>query len=194
MQQLIVYIHGFQSSPQSAKALLTRAYFTEHYPEVRLATPQIPCYPLAAVKLLEHLVSQYPDWKIGFIGSSLGGYLSTYLANKFGGKAVLINPAVKPFELLEDYSEELVQPYTGEKFTLSAEHIQQLQALEVLEFTQPKRYWAMLQTGDETLDYRQAADKYAQAKLTIEQGGDHSFVGFKNHLPAIADFLLKDDG
>lgn len=191
MPQLVVYCHGFQSSPQSAKALATRQYFQQHHPKVRLATPQLPCYPGEAQAYLTRLLSPYQDWQLGFIGSSLGGYLSTWLQQTYGGRAVLINPAVKPYALLSDYQMELVQPYTGEIFQLNEQHITELKALDTPTLSAPENLWTLLQTGDETLDYRDAEQKYQHAKLTVEQGGDHSFVGFERHLPAIADFLLK---
>lgn len=190
MSVFILYCHGFQSSPQSAKALQTRAYFAKHHPQVRLATPQIPCYPQQAKEMLHALLEPYKHWKLGFIGSSLGGYLVTHLVQTFGGKAVTINPAVKPFELLENMHEPLVQPYTGEIFTLTNEHMQQLKSLDSDQLSSPANIWTLLQTGDETLDYRQAQHKYRDCKLTIEQGGDHSFVGFDQYLPQIAEFLL----
>ncbi len=191
MPQFVLYCHGFQSSPQSAKAIQTRAWFAQHCPEVRLATPQLPVYPEQAKALLEHLLSQYQGWQLGFIGSSLGGYLATWLQQQYGGKAVVINPAVKPFELLEDYQMELVQPYTGEIFQLNGQHMEMLKSLDTPRVKQPENLWALLQTGDETLDYRQAAEKYQACRLTVEEGGDHGFQGYQRHLPQIADFLLN---
>ncbi|WP_438864149.1 YqiA/YcfP family alpha/beta fold hydrolase [Neptunicella sp.] len=193
MPHFILYCHGFQSSPQSIKALATRQFFAQHYPAVRLATPQLPCYPKAAIEQLENLLQQYAGWQLGFIGSSLGGYLVTYLAEKYGGRAVMINPAVKPYELLRNMDEELVQPYTGEIFRLNAQHMQDLKTADCELLKRPENLWTLLQTGDETLDYRQAAEKYQSSKLTIEQGGDHSFVGFDKHLPEIARFLLESE-
>ncbi|WP_416305534.1 YqiA/YcfP family alpha/beta fold hydrolase [Neptunicella sp. SCSIO 80796] len=191
MPHFILYCHGFQSSPQSAKALATRHYFNNTFPDIRFSTPQLPCYPKPAIELLENLLQPYKSWQLGFIGSSLGGYLVTYLAEKFGGRAVVVNPAVRPYELLQDMDQELVQPYTGEVFRLDSQHMQDLKAADSEVLSQPENYWALLQTGDETLDYRQAADKYQRSKLTIEQGGDHSFVGYDNHLPEIANFLIN---
>ena len=121
----------------------------------------------------------------------MGGYLSTYLIEKFGGKAVLVNPAVRPYELLQNYLGEHVNPYTNEGFTIVPSDIEVLKQLDTARLNNPKAYRVMLQTDDETLDYRQAEQKYAHSHLIVEQGGDHSFIDYSRHLPDIAEFLLN---
>ncbi|WJG08934.1 YqiA/YcfP family alpha/beta fold hydrolase [Aliiglaciecola sp. LCG003] len=190
MQDVLIYIHGFLSSPQSVKSQQTVKYINEHYPNLLFEAPQVPNYPDQAIALLEDIVSAHQGKKLGFIGSSMGGFMATYLVEKYGGKAVLINPAVKPFELLIDYLGDHVNPYTGMKFTLSPTHIDQLKALDSPIIHNPRNYWALLQTGDETLDYRQAQKRYANSKLTIEEGGDHSFTGYPDYLADIFTFLF----
>ena len=191
MQAVVIYLHGFLSSPQSVKAQQTREFAAKHYPQLHLEVPQLPNYPQAAAAVLDTLVQKHRGKTLRFIGSSMGGFLSTYLVEKYGGKGVLINPAVKPYELLADYLGEHVNPYTDEAFTLEEQHIEQLRRLDISLPTDQERYWVLLQTGDETLDYREAMEKYAQARLTVEQGGDHSFVDFDRHLPEIFRFLLE---
>ncbi|GAA0854186.1 YqiA/YcfP family alpha/beta fold hydrolase [Aliiglaciecola litoralis] len=188
---VLIYIHGFLSSPESVKATLTLDYIAQHHPELTVVAPQVPHYPQDAVALLEDIVTQYAKRPLRFIGSSMGGYLSTYLVEKFGGKAVLINPAVKPFELLTDYLGDHIHPNTKEHFTLTQQHIEHLQQIDTPTLKVANAYWALLQTGDETLDYRQAEQKYQNSKLTIEQGGDHSFQNYQRHLPEIMRFLLN---
>jgi predicted esterase YcpF (UPF0227 family) len=192
MEKVIIYLHGFLSSPQSQKAQQTLAYLTAHHPDVLIEIPKLAHYPQAAVDLIEQLVKGHAGKTCHFIGSSLGGFLSTYMVQKFGGKAVVINPAVKPYELLTDYMGDHVNPYTHEGFTLEASHIRQLMDLDVAKIEQPENFWVLLQTGDETLDYRQALQKYQGAKLTVEEGGDHSFQHFERFLPDIFRFLLQD--
>jgi uncharacterized protein len=192
MEKVIIYLHGFLSSPQSQKAQQTLAYITTHYPDILIEIPKLAHYPQAAVDLIEQLVKRHAGKKCHFIGSSLGGFLSTYMVQKFGGKAVVINPAVRPYELLADYMGAHVNPYTHEGFTLEASHIEQLINLDVKKIEQVENFWVLLQTGDETLDYRQALDKYQGAKLTVEEGGDHSFQDFERFLPDIFRFLLQD--
>lgn len=192
MQHVIIYCHGFLSSPQSVKAQQTLQYIQAHYPKLTVEIPELPHYPADAAKMLESLVEKHQGKHLRFIGSSMGGYLSTYLVEKYTGKAVLINPAVKPFELLRNYLGEHQNPYTDKNFTLTEEHIDQLLALNTASLLAPENYWVLLQTGDETLDYRQAEQKYQRSKLTIEEGGDHSFVDYQQHLASILAFLLRD--
>ncbi|TDF38359.1 esterase YqiA [Alteromonadaceae bacterium M269] len=190
-QTTLIYLHGFLSSPQSVKAVQTKDFFAEHYPQVNFVVPQISNYPDLAIAQLRELVSQYQNTRLRFIGSSMGGFLSTHLVSQFGGKAVLINPAVEPHILLKDYLGEHTNPYTGEVFDLESHHMQILKELLVDPLPNPENFWALLQTEDETLDYRLAERKYQDSKLTIEQGGDHSFVGYERHLATIAEFLIE---
>lgn len=192
LKHVIIYLHGFLSSPQSVKAQQTRDFAQLHYPELEFVVPQLPPYPLLTVQLLDELVARYQGCSFGFIGSSLGGYLSTYLLEKHQGKAVLINPAVQPYKLLADYFGHHLNPYTHEEFTLEAIHTQQLAAIDTPVLEHPENYWVLLQTGDETLDYRLAEQKYQGAKLTIEQGGDHSFQHYPRFLADIFRFLLQE--
>lgn len=187
----LIYIHGFLSSPQSVKAQQTVEHVKANHPSLIMEVPEVPNYPDDAAKLLESIASHHQHKKLRFIGSSMGGFMSTYLLEKYGGKAVLINPAVRPFELLSDNLGDHINPHTNKNFTLDERHIQQLHHLDVDPIKKSKNYWVLLQTADETLDYRQAELKYAGSKLTIEQGGDHSFQGYKKHLDEIFEFLLN---
>ncbi|EGR1588150.1 esterase YqiA [Vibrio parahaemolyticus] len=187
---LLLYIHGFNSSPLSMKANLMREYCAQHRADIKVIVPQLPCFPEQAAQLLLDIVEQYKDdYNIGLVGSSLGGYMSTWLNAKYGFKAVVVNPAVKPYELLVDYLGEQTNPYTHETYTLEDCHIDELKALDVQSIASPNSFWLLQQTEDEVLDYRQAVDKFAKAKQTVEQGGDHSFVGFERYPAKIIEFL-----
>lgn len=190
MNKVLIYLHGFLSSPQSVKAQETQDYWQEHHPDIPLVCPQLPCYPNDAKKLLDELVRQYEGHQLGFIGSSLGGFLSTYLVDNYGGKAVLINPAAIPHKVLSDYLGEHVHPYTEETFVLQERHMHELESLYHSKPRQPSAFWVLLQTEDETLDYREAEAKYQGARLTIEEGGDHAFQGYGRFLPDIYRFLF----
>lgn len=191
MQYLVIYLHGFLSSPQSTKAQLTLKYVRTNYPELAFEMPQLANYPLEAIKTIEACIAKHKGKKLRFIGSSLGGFLATSLLEKHSGKAVLINPAVRPFELLKDYMGQHTNPDTGQHFLLKPKHITELRRLDTPNLALGSRYWVLLQTADETLDYRQAAAKYHQHKVSIEQGGDHSFQNFQRFLPDIFRFLLQ---
>ncbi|QDG33730.1 esterase YqiA [Alteromonas mediterranea] len=192
--QHILYLHGFLSSPRSVKAQATKAYFEQNHSDVSLHIPELSNFPSKVEGQLLDLIESTPallDDGLKLIGSSMGGYLSTFLLEQFGGKAVLINPAVRPYELLQSFIGTHENPYSKEQFEIVEGDIGVIKALEAESINDQARYKVLLQTEDETLDYRLAAEKYAQSHLVIEEGGDHSFVGYENHLPAIAEFLLK---
>ncbi|WP_339719319.1 YqiA/YcfP family alpha/beta fold hydrolase [uncultured Paraglaciecola sp.] len=192
MQYVVIYLHGFLSSPQSQKATQTLEFVRTNYPDLTIEIPELANYPKEAIKNIELCIAKHKGKKFRFIGSSLGGFLSTYMIEKYTGKAVLINPAVRPFELLGDFLGEHVNPYTQQAFLLENKHIDELRQLDTATLKPTSDYWVLLQTADETLDYRQAEIKYQDYKLSIEQGGDHSFQGFQRFLPEIFRFLLQD--
>ena len=188
----VLYLHGFLSSPKSVKAQQTKAYFATHLPDVELVVPQLSNYPSKVASQLQQLLVDKPqllDGGLKLIGSSMGGFLSTWLVEQYGGKAVIVNPAVKPFELFRGYLGQHTNPYSGEVFTLVEQDMTFLKDMDTPMLKAPEAYHVLLQTGDETLDYRQAEDKYRKSSLVVEQGGDHSFVDYQLHLPNITAFL-----
>jgi len=186
----ILYLHGFNSSPQSIKTQQTEAYFSKKFPCVIFHCPQLASSPDGVIKQLEGLIEssnkEVDQWF--FMGSSLGGYFSTYLAEKYQGKAVLINPAVKPYELMKDYLGEQTNPYTGEVYQVERHFIASLKSLEQ-KLISKNNYLVMVQTGDEVLDYQQATEKYDNCELIVQSGGDHSFIDYSKMLPKIAMFF-----
>jgi uncharacterized protein len=192
VQYVVIYLHGFLSSPESQKATQTLNFVKTYFPNLTIEIPQLSNYPNDAVTIIEQCITKHKDKKLRFIGSSLGGFLSTFMVEKYSGKAVLINPAVRPFELLGDFLGEHINPYTQQKFLLENKHIDELRELDTPTLKPTSDYWVLLQTADETLDYRQAESKYQEYKLSIEQGGDHSFQDFQRFLPDIFRFLLQD--
>ncbi len=148
-------------------------------------------YPSEAITQLTQIIeSNLPD--IALIGSSLGGFYATFLAQKYHLKAVLVNPAVNPHILLNDLLGKTTNYYTGREYELTTEHIEQLKQLLVDKVSEPELFMVLLQSGDEVLDYRLAEQKYADTELIIEQGGDHSFEGFENHCESIVRFCTRD--
>jgi len=186
----ILYLHGFNSSPQSMKAQLTKNYFLENFPDISFFSPQLASSPDEVIKQLVSFIAEksHVDSIWYFIGSSLGGYFSTYLSEKYQGKAVLINPAVKPFELLSEYLGEQTNPYTQEVYMIEPHFIASLKNLEQKNISK-NNYLVMVQTGDEVLDYQEAVDKYCDCQLIVQQGGDHSFIDYSKVLPKIAMFF-----
>ncbi|KOE81796.1 esterase YqiA [Vibrio aestuarianus] len=188
-QPMLLYIHGFNSSPLSHKAQVMLNYCNEHRPDIKVVVPKLPSFPAQAAEHLLDIVEQYQEhYQIALVGSSLGGYLSIWLNHLFDFRAVLINPAIKPYELLADFLGEQVNPYTQERYVLQAKHIEELKALEV-SINNVNSLWLLQQMGDEVLDYRQAVNKLVGSKQTVELGGDHSFVNFERYPQQIIDFL-----
>lgn len=194
----LFYIHGFNSSPKSAKARLLADYLRDHRdqtkPDIQFHVPALPYDPQKGIEILEQAIQACLPDQIGLVGSSMGGFYGTWIAEKYNLPIVLVNPAVRPYELLRDYLGENENIYTGEKYTFTEDHIDQLKALDVNPITQPERYLLLTQTGDETLDYRQGVEKYAGCQHKIQQGGSHGFDGFENEIPDILKFLdLSND-
>ncbi len=185
----IVYLHGFNSSPDSYKARVLDAYMRARGIGQFLEIPMIPAVPSEAVAMLASLVEDLGrHHTVSLVGSSLGGFYATWLAERYGCKAVLVNPAVRPQELLLEYIGKNTNYYTSESWELDESHIQQFRDLDVTLITQPERYLLMLQKEDETLDYRLAQDKYKTCATIIEDGGNHSFINFESHLNRILTF------
>ncbi|MGX2038874.1 YqiA/YcfP family alpha/beta fold hydrolase [Methylocaldum sp. MU1018] len=184
---MIVYLHGFRSSPASAKARRLAERMAARGLADRFWCEQLPVGPRQAIERIERALAQSPTVPT-LVGSSLGGYYATYLAEKHDLRAVLINPAADAPRTLAAFVGPQTNLYTGETFEFTSEHIAELDALAVPQLARPERFWLLVETGDEVLDYRQAVQKYAGARQTVIEGGDHSFRHFPDFLDAIVDF------
>lgn len=185
----LLYIHGFNSSPQSAKASSLKQWVEINYPHINMLVPQLPNFPEQAEVLLNDIIMQHQHEKIGLVGSSLGGYFSIWFSERYQLPAVLVNPAVRPFDLLQDYLGENINPYTQEKYLLESKHIDELKSLHIEQLTSPNLIWLLQQMGDEVLDYREAVIYLSKSKQTVESGGNHAFVGFEAYFPQMIHFL-----
>ena len=148
---------------------------------------QLPVSANAAMALAEAQIARC-DSPPTVVGSSLGGYYATHLAEKHGLKAVLINPAVLAPLSLSAYIGTQTHMYTGEPFDFTAAHIDELRTIEAPAITHPDRYWLLVETGDEVLDYRHAVARYAGCRQTVLEGGDHSFTKWDDYLDPIIRF------
>lgn len=187
---LILYLHGFTSGPQSRKVQALATRMAERGLADRLICPQLAASPATSIALAENIIREQmrAGATVTLVGSSQGGYFATWLAEQYGLKAVLVNPAVVAALELERYLGPQTWLYSGEPFEFTRQHIVELRALEVLRLADPGRYWLLVEEGDQTLDYRQAVCRYAGAKQTVLPGGDHSFTRWDDYLDQIIAF------
>ncbi len=186
----ILYLHGFTSGPQSAKAVALRARLRARGLDGGFACPQLPASPREAIALAEGiLVSKLSHGNTpAVIGSSLGGWYAAHLAEKHGLRAVLVNPAVVPALSPELFIGRHRFIHTGEEFDFTREHVEELHALAVARFSHPERLWLLVEKGDEVLDWRDAAAWCAGARQTVLEGGDHGFTRWADYLDEIIRF------
>ena len=182
---MLIYIHGFNSSPASHKARLLHDRLAALGLGESFIAPALPHSPEAAARLLTELVGAHPQCTL--VGSSLGGYYATWCAERYGLRAALVNPALRPYELLAGAIGPQQNLYTGEHYEFTAGHLVQLRALEV-DAVSPARYLVMVTTGDEVLDYRQALARYRGARQIKVDGGDHGFSDFERYLEPVLEF------
>jgi uncharacterized protein len=182
---MLIYIHGFNSSPASFKAGVIQHELESRGRGADFLAPALPHSPAAAAALLGQLVRAHRDACV--IGSSLGGFYATWLAERYGVRAVLLNPAVRPYELLAREVRRQRNFHTGEEYEFTAQHLAELRALEVVAIT-PERYLLLVETGDEVLDYRDAVEKYRGAQQLVIEGGDHGFGDFAQYLDTVLVF------
>ncbi|MGE5319085.1 MAG: YqiA/YcfP family alpha/beta fold hydrolase [Hyphomicrobiaceae bacterium] len=185
---MFVYLHGFNSSPASGKAQLLQEHMASLGREADYYCPALSNSPREAIAQVEAELARRRPESVTLIGSSLGGFYATHLAEKHGWKAVLVNPAVHAHVLLRAALGPQTNWHSGEKWELTEAHLAELAALDVPAISQPERYLLLVQTGDEVLDYRDAVAYYAGAKQIVEEGGDHGFAGFERHFQTILDF------
>ena len=184
---MIIYLHGFNSSPQSTKAQQLRQFLENLRKGSEFACPQLPDRPNAAVATIETEMARHPPGSITLVGSSLGGYYATAIAEKYGVRAVLLNPAVDPHVGLRKYL-GTQQSYPGApQYELTEEHLREWENLYV-DQVHPQHYLLLVETWDEVLDYRAAVRRYRGARQIVVQGGDHAMASFTEHLPLILDF------
>lgn len=185
---MIVYLHGFNSSPASGKARQLGEHMARLGRQADYYCPALANSPCAAIAQVEsELARRHPE-SVTLIGSSLGGFYATHLAEKHDWKAVLVNPAVHAHLLLRSALGPQTNWHSGEKWELTDAHLAELAALDIKRITRPERYLLLVQTGDEVLDYHDAVAYYAGASQIVEDGGDHGFAGFERHFQTILDF------
>ncbi|GGC82383.1 YqiA/YcfP family alpha/beta fold hydrolase [Undibacterium terreum] len=187
---MILYLHGFRSSPQSFKARLIAEYMQAQGRGDEYLCPQLSASPLLAIRQAEQLLDACADVArdVTLIGSSLGGYYATWLAEKYACKAALLNPAVRPPRDLEKYVGVTTAYHSDEVFEFKQEYVAELQAYEVAAITQPQRYFLLAATGDEVLDWREMTAHYPGARQHVIEGSDHGISDFSHYLEQVVAF------
>ena len=186
----LLYLHGFRSSPQSAKARQMAAHVARQHPRVHWWCPQLPPSPQEAMALVSAGIADWPHASMAVVGSSLGGYYASWVAQQTGCPSVLLNPATQPANTLERYiGEQTAWHDPAERFFFEPRFIDELRALDVSALPAPARQLAVVAKGDEVLDWRDMVARYPNAQLRLLDGGDHALSDFEQHLPAIIEFL-----
>jgi predicted esterase YcpF (UPF0227 family) len=181
---MILYIHGFNSSSRSYKARLLGERLAALGRTDDYRCPDLPYRPAAAISQLEGMLASADPKKTTLIGSSLGGYYATWLAERHRCSAVLINPAVQPYVGLRAYLGTQKNLHTGEPYEFTEDHLAELRTLDV-EAVTPDRYLLIVGTQDEVLDYRAALARYRGCRQIVVEGGDHGLADFGGHLDEV---------
>ncbi len=185
---MILYLHGFRSSPQSFKARLLDERLQQQGRSSEYVCPQLPASPAAAIALARKLVSDVDPVGLTIIGSSLGGFYATWLAEHIGCRAILLNPAVTAPQNLEKYVGVTTQFHANEPFEFKAAYVDELRALTVAKITRPSRYFLLAATGDEVLNWRDMVAQYPGAAHRIIDGSDHGISDFAEYIDEVLAF------
>jgi uncharacterized protein len=190
----LLYLHGFRSSPKSFKAQRLLAWLAAHRPTLKAWCPQLPPSPREAATLIDEGTGDWPAERTVVVGSSLGGFYATWIAERRGWAGAVINPAVDPARDLAAYIGELTAFHDpAERFFFRAEFVDELRALTLSALARPQALMALIATGDEVLDWREMAARYHGATLRVIEGSDHALSDFDTHLPHLLQFLKLCD-
>jgi len=186
----LLYLHGFRSSPQSFKAQRMAAAVRERHPAVNWWCPQLPPSPRAAMALLREGVAQWPAGQMAVVGSSLGGFYATSLAEDTGCRAVLLNPAVHAArDLARHVGDQSGWHDPQQQFFFAPEYVDELRALQRESITHPQRYFCVIAKGDEVLDWREMTARYPGSRIKLLEAGDHALSDFDSHIDDVLAFL-----
>lgn len=187
---MILYLHGFRSSPQSYKARLLSDYFAGRGQSPLFQCPRLPASPTAAMQLARSLCQSVRAEELALIGSSLGGFYATALAEEYGCRAVLLNPAITPAEDLRKQVGVQRAWHSDEQFEFRAEYVDELAPIARHRITRPERYFLVAATGDEVLDWRQMVGHYPGARHKVIEGSDHGLSDFAQYMEEVVHFCF----
>jgi predicted esterase YcpF (UPF0227 family) len=186
----LLYLHGFRSSPGSAKARQVAQRVQADHPRVTWWCPQLPPSPKEAMEMVVQGVAGWPRDAMAVVGSSLGGFYATHVAEMTGCKAVLLNPAVDPARDLAQYIGEQTSWHDpAERFYFEPRYVDELRTLYHAAVARPERYFLVIAKGDEVLDWREMTGRYPEARIQLLEGGDHALSDFDEHIGDVLEFL-----
>jgi uncharacterized protein len=186
----LLYLHGFRSSPQSAKARRLSDWVRTNRPDLHWWCPQLPPSPREAMALVAERLAGWPAGRMAVVGSSLGGFYATVVAERFGCPAVLLNPAVDPArDLAAHIGEQTAFHDRAQRFYFRAEFVDELRELAPARITAPQRHLAIIAKGDEVLDWHEMTARCAGCRIKLIEGGDHGLSDFDEHLPDLITHL-----
>jgi predicted esterase YcpF (UPF0227 family) len=188
---MILYLHGFRSSPHSFKTGLLAARMRDLGRDDYVC-PQLPASPRAAIALATGIARQADPARLAIIGSSLGGYYATWLAEQFGCRAVLLNPAVRAARDLASQVGVMTQYHSNEAFEFKKHYLDELEEIRVDRITRPERYFLIAATGDELLDWREMSAQFVGARQHVIQGSDHGLSDFAEYADEVLSFCGVD--
>ena len=191
---LVVYLHGFRSSPRSSKAQMTGdaiAHRVEQGSAIEWYCPQLLASPRESMDIVQRHIDAAKADCLTVIGSSLGGFYTNYLAERYGCKGIALNPAVRAGRELAPHVGMMTAYDSEEPFDFRAEYIDELNRMQVESITLPERYLLLAATGDELLDWREMAAFYPGAKQIIIEGSDHGIANYSDYLDAVIDFACN---
>lgn len=192
---MILYLHGFRSSPTSMKARMMADAMAQRGLAAGWACPQLPASPREAIDLAMGIARRQLEGAdspraLTVVGSSLGGFYATWLAEQLGCKAVLLNPAVQAVRDLATQVGEHHMYHSDAPFVFLPEYVDELTAIHAPRITQPDRYFLVAATGDEVLDWREMRDRFTGCRQRIVQGSDHGLSDFAQWMPEVLEFAL----
>lgn len=191
---LLVYLHGFRSSPRSSKAVMTEEAIkkiSNNSNPIEWYCPQLLASPKESMEMVTKYIDNSSADNLVVVGSSLGGFYTNYLAEKYGSKAVVLNPAVRAARELAPHVGMMTAYDSDEPFDFRPEYINELMDLQVENITNPSRYFLIAAKGDELLDWREMVDFYPEAKQLVLEGSDHGISNYAEHLPKVIDFICS---
>ena len=185
---MIVYLHGFNSSPASHKAQLLQRYLEDRGLGNRFLCPALPDTPAEAIRMIENAIDRQRPGDVTYVGSSLGGFYATWLTEKTGCRAVLVNPAITPHEGLRGYLGPQKNLYTEQEYELTEAHLAQMNALYIARPVRMDQYLLLHTTGDELLDWRVAVERFRGCRQMVVDGSDHGFSEFGDYIDSVLEF------